>query len=86
MRGTRTDQVRAAPSTRCTRCDSDVRLADCSFSLTISHVAGRIRLVLAISPNSEQIWIYTNCHDQDHKKWVKQWVLTEVRLCWRAFE
>ena len=43
-----------------------------------------IHLVLAISPNSEQIWIYTNCHDQDHKKWVKQWVLTEVCLFLRA--
>jgi hypothetical protein len=42
-------------------------------------------LVLAICPNSNEIWIYTNCHEQDHNKWVKSWTLKEVRVALCAF-
>jgi actin related protein 2/3 complex subunit 1A/1B len=36
--------------------------------------------MLAICPNTSEIWIFTGCHDPDSSKWVKQWVLTEHDL------
>jgi hypothetical protein len=34
--------------------------------------------VLAICPNSPELWIYVNCKDQDSANWERKWVLKQV--------
>ena len=41
------------------------------------HAWNRDRSKLAICPNSNEIWIYSNCHALDPSQWRKEAVLTE---------
>jgi actin related protein 2/3 complex subunit 1A/1B len=34
--------------------------------------------MLAISPNTSEIWIYTNCNEAATSKWEKKYVLDNV--------
>lgn len=34
-------------------------------------------VVLAVCPNSTEVWVYTGCH-ADPSEWVKQYVLKQV--------
>ena len=36
--------------------------------------------MLAVCPNSSEIWIYEGCHNPDSSTWTKKWVLTEHDL------
>ena len=36
--------------------------------------------MLAVCPNTSEIWIYEGCHNPDSAAWTKKWVLTEHDL------
>jgi len=38
------------------------------------------RSMLAVCPNSPEVWIFTNCHDPDLNNWVKQYTLKQHDL------
>ena len=43
--------------------------------------------MLAISPNSDEIWIYVNCQEKTTSKWEKKYTLANVSAlmslaCW----
>lgn len=42
------------------------------------HAWNKDRTKLAISPNSNEIWIYSGCQNADASQWRKEAVLTEV--------
>lgn len=35
--------------------------------------------MLALCPNTSEVWIYTNCRDADSANWERKWVLKQVR-------
>ena len=36
--------------------------------------------MLALCPNSAEVWIFTGCNDPDSANWTRTWLLKEVRL------
>lgn len=43
------------------------------------HAWNKDRSKLAVSPNSNEIWIFSGCQNPDPAAWRKEAVLTEVR-------
>eukprot|EP00937_MAST-01D_sp_MAST-1D-sp2_P004483 g4483.t1 len=44
------------------------------------HAWNADRSMIALCPNSSEVWIFTGCHNPDSSKWEKKWVLTEHDL------
>ena len=42
--------------------------------------------MLALCPNTPEVWIYTNCRDPDSANWERKWVLTQHELVVSAMD
>lgn len=47
-----------------------------AFSPAASCV--QLDAVLALCPNTNEVWIFTGCKDPDHTKWTRKYILKEV--------
>lgn len=50
------------------------------------HAWNKDRSKLAVSPNSNEIWIFSGCQNPDATTWRKEAVLTEVRRVTSRYE
>jgi hypothetical protein len=54
---------------------------DFSTAVTQQLLSTRFALhnaVLALCPNTNEVWIFTGCANPDSSKWVKKWTLKEA--------
>ena len=42
--------------------------------------------MLALCPNTPEVWVYTNCRDPDSANWERKWVLTQHELVVSAMD
>lgn len=68
------------PSERANATMSDASLWHLAEGISC-HAWNKDRSKVALCPNSNEIWIFSGCHQPDATKWRKEAVLTEVRPC-----